>query len=78
MSCENRILSNKYRVQETHCLTAGHGKGGQTTNVYLNWTARETDSGRLVGLEALDLPGDRSDLAGKKLMITVEVIEEQP
>ena len=68
-----KLLSIRYRVTETHCLTAGRGVG-KTTNVYLCLIEKSGDLERLVGLKALDLRGDRSDLAGKELLLTVEEV----
>ena len=71
-----RVMSAVYKVRQTHCLTAGLSQR-KSTNVVIDLDSVQAPAERLVGLTALDLLGDRSDLAGKKLMITVEVIEEQ-
>ncbi len=73
MSKSNKkILSIKYKIEKTCCLSAGEGRP-KTTNAYLDSIAIGDSEERLVGLRMLDLHGDRSDLAGKEVVITVEL-----
>ena len=74
ITSNKKILSIKYKIEKTCCLSAGEGRP-KTTNAYLT-SITDTDE-RLVGLRMLDLHGDRSDLAGKEVVITVELEGEE-
>jgi len=65
-----KILSIRYKVEKTCCLSAGKGRP-KTTNVYLSRIGDGEE--RLVGLRMLDLRGDRLDLAGKIVEVVVEL-----